>query len=209
MIKECEWHTYDEAYNNHWSKGMVESFIKASAMAAVYKSWHGETLESKGVSVSMHPRGVCVNQKYSAGELVLSPNSSAVYVREIADNAQTVVYGSGGLFLGFTKVCNKPCGVFAGSVSSSLKKEESKNSRDTLIIPYWMLETTDKEEKANMKLTHDPSKMVIDAQEPEVKVPLIKNPKVLKPGDKLVLFVPAALSLNPVPALKKQKSIKK
>ena len=119
------------------------------------------------------------------------------------------MYGSGGVFLGITRIGDKPHGVFAGSVAPSLKKEESKNSRDTLIIPYWILETTDKEETANMKFTHDPSKMVIDAQEPEVKVPLIKNFKVLKPGDKLVLLVPAVLSLHPVPALKKQKTMKK
>ena len=99
--------------------------------------------------------------------------------------------------------------MFAGSVAPSLKKVESKNSRDTLIIPYWMLETTDKDEKANMKFTHDPSKKVIDASAPDVKVPLIKNSKVLKPGDKLVLLVPAVLSLHPVPALKKQKTLKK
>ena len=207
--KECEWHTYVEAYSNHWSKGMVESFIKATAMVAVHKSWDEETLESNGLSLSLQPKAVCANDKYSAGALVLSPNSQSVAVREIAENAQTVVYGSGGIFLGITSIGGKPHGVFAASVSPSLKKEESKNARDTLMIPYWMLETTDKDETANMKFTCDPSKLVIDSQEPEVKVPLIKNSKVLKPGDKLVLFVPAALSLHPVPALKKQKTIKK
>ena len=48
-----------------------------------------------------------------------------------------------------------------------------------------------------------------DAEAPDVKVPLIKNTKVLKPGDKLVLFVPAVLSLHPVPAIKKQKTLKR
>jgi len=208
-IKECEWHIYDEAHNHHSSKGMVESFIKASALIAVYKSWEEETLESKGVNVSLQPREVKANQNYNAGALVLSPNSSSIVIREIAENAQTVVYGSGGVFLGLTKIYNKPCGVFAGSVAPSLKKEESKNSRDTVIIPYWILETTDKEDKANMKFSHDLSKKVIDAEAPDVKVPLIKNTKVLKPGDKLVLFVPAVLSLHPVPAIKKQKTLKR
>ena len=43
--------------------------------------------------------------------------------------------------------------------------------------------------------------------EPVIKVPLIKNSRTLKVDDKLVLFVPTALSLNPKPALKKQKTM--
>ena len=72
-----------------------------------------------------------------------------------------------------------------------------------------MLEATDKEENANMKLTLDARKNVINANEPKIQVPLIKNFRTLQVDDKLVLFVPPVMSLNPTPVLKKQKTVKK
>ena len=209
IVEDRQWHDYVEENCQHSSPGNLHNIIKASALLAVFKAWDDETLVSNGVQLSLQPKGVCAKDKFTIGSLVLSPNSQSVTCREIKDNEQTPVYGSGGLFLGVARIDDKMHGVFASSVPPRLKKEDCKNTRDTMLVPYWMLEVTDKEENANMKLTIDVSKNVIDANEPVVKVPLIKNHKTVKVGDKLVLFVPTVLSLNPKPALKKQKTIKK
>ena len=208
-VEDRQWYDYAEENCQHSSPGNMHNIIKATAMLAVFKAWDDETLVSNGVQLSVQPKGVCAKDKFTIGSLVLSPNSQSVTTRELKDNEQTPVYGSGGLFLGVARIDDKLHGVFASSVPPKLKKENCKNTRDTLLVPYWMLEVTDNEENANMKLTIDVSKNVIDVNEPVMKVPLIKNFRTVKVGDRLVLFVPTALSLNPKPALKKQKTMKK
>ena len=98
--------------------------------------------------------------------------------------------------------------MVAGSVAPYVKKEKCRNTRNTTLIPYWMVEVTNDEADANMKLTMDLSKHVIDANEPVIKVPLMKNCKALKAGDKLVLFVPppASLHTKKTSPLKRQKT---
>ena len=208
-VEDRVWYDYEEEHCQHSSPGNTHSFVKATAMVAVFQAWNDETLVSKGVQVSMQPKAACAKEKFTVGSLVLAPNSQSVAIREIKDNEQTTVYGSAGLFMGVTSIDDKLHGVFAVAVPPKLKKEHCKNTRDTLMVPFWMLEATDKEEDANMKLTIDARKTVIDANEPKIQVPLIKNFRTLKVDDKLVLFVPPAMSLNPKPALKKQKTIKK
>ena len=208
-VEDRVWYDYEEEHCQHSSPGNMHNIVKATAMLAVFQAWNDETLVSNGVQLSVHPKGVCAKEKFTIGSLVLAPNSQSVSIKEIKDNDQTPLYGSGGLFMGVTRIDDKLHGVFASSVPPKLKKENCKNTRDTLLVPYWMLEVTDKEENANMKFTIDVSKNVIDANEPVIKVPLIKNSRTLKVDDKLVLFVPTALSLNPKPALKKQKTMNK
>ena len=208
-VEDRVWYDYEEEHSQHSSPGNIHSIVKATAMLAVFQAWNDETLESKGVQLSVQPKGVCAKQKFAIGALVLAPNSQSVAIREIKDNEQTPVYGSAGLFMGVTSIDDKLHGVFAVSVPPKLKKEQCKNTRDTILVPFWMLEATDKEENANMKLTLDARKNVIDAKEPLIQAPLIKNCRTVKVDDKLVLFLPPVMSLNPKPALKKQETMKR
>jgi hypothetical protein len=73
------------------------------------------------------------------------------------------------------------------------------------MVPYWNVDVTDSEEKANMKLTVDLSKHVIHADDVKILVPFMKNTKVIKPGDRLVLFVKSDKPVQP--AYKKQKTM--
>ena len=156
------------------------------------------------------PRSVAANKTFKANDLVLSPGSQSVSLKEIKADERIPLYSSSSLLLGTASTDEKVFAVIASSVAPHLKKENCKNTRPTTVVPFWMLDVTDTEANANMKMTIDITKHTIDSDAPDVKVPLIKNTKSLKVGDKLVLYVPppAVVSAGGTPKLKKAKSMK-
>lgn len=202
-------HSYEEKYCQHWSTANMMSMVKSSVVIAIHSAWNDETLVDGDVQMSLTPKAVYAMAKYNVGALVMSPNTQSVSIKEIRENEKTPMYvPTNGVFLGTTTIDDKVHAVVGGSVPPFVKKQDSKNMRNTLLIPYWMLEVTDKEDEANMKLSIDLSKHAIDANDPSIKVPVIKNSKALKAGDKLVVYVPAPANLNSKPALKRQKTRK-
>jgi hypothetical protein len=135
---------------------------------------------------------------------VISPGSQSIQLKEVKDTDAPALYTGSGVYLGLAKIDEKQYHVTASSVPAFVKKENCRNSRATTIVPFWMVEVTEHEGDANMKLSVDLSKFVIKADKPEIKVPMLKNSKALKAGDKLVLFVSPAGK----PPLKKAKTIK-
>ena len=208
-VDNTVWYGYVEENCHHFSTSNMQNIVRSSAVIALHNAWNEETLVANGVQMTTAPRAVVSLEKFSVGALVLAPNTQSVSMKELKDNDQTQMYAqTGGVFLGVTTFDSKLHAVVAGSVAPYVKKENCRNTRNTTLIPYWLVEVTNTEDVANMRLTMDLSKHVIDANEPVIKVPLIKNSKALKAGDKLVLFVPAPASLNPKPPLKKQKTKK-
>ena len=109
--------------------------------------------------------------------------------------------------LGVTTINKKVHVVSAGSVSIHVKVDESRETRETHIVPFWKVERSDKAENCSMKLTLD-AKLEISIRDLEnIKIPLMKNSKSIKAGDRLVLFAPwTRPTAAEQPALKKQKS---
>ena len=152
-------------------------------------------------------KGVIAKEKWGANALTLSPNSHSVSMKELrpTDNGPAL-YSTVGVLLGTSKINGKTYVVTASGLPTHLKVDTSRNTKDTLMVPYWNVDVTDSEDKANMKLTADLSKHVIDADAVKIIVPYMKNTKVIKPGDRLVLFVKSDKPGQPV--YKKQKTMK-
>ena len=76
------------------------------------------------------------------------------------------------------------------SFRMSIKKDLSSNViKDMIMVPFWMVDTTEVESDANLKLSLDLAKHIIDPKNPTVKIPLIKNHRSINVGDRLVLYV--------------------
>lgn len=198
------WHKYHEDHSQHSALQSIQNVIKSTAIIAIHSSWDQETLESGDVAVMCSPKAVVVNKNFAVNEFVLSPGSQTVQIKEAKDSDAPALYNGSGVYLGLAKIDGKQYYVTAASVPVFVKKENCRNARATTIVPYWMVEVTEHDGDANMKLSLDLSKCVIKTDQPEIKIPMLKNSKALKAGDKLVLFVPPVGK----PPLKKAKTMK-
>ena len=199
--KKGVWHMYKEGYAQHNANAVLQNLVKSAAALAVYAAWDSETLQSDEVKVLEGAKGVMACKHFGVGTMVLAPNSQNVNLREIKNKESPALYSNSGIYLGSSTIDGKHFMLSAGGSNMSLKRESSRNAKETLMIPFWCMETGD-ETTANMKLTMDLTKHIIDPCSPEVKVPLLKNHKAIKNGDRLVVLVkqPGA------PALKRQKT---
>lgn len=197
---------YKEEYSQHNATFLVMNVIKSASLLAIYQAWNEETLQSGEVEVVIEAKGVIAKEKWGANELTLSPNSHTVSMKELKPTENgPALYSAVGVLLGFSKINGKSYVVTASGLSTHLKIDTSRNTKETLMVPYWNVDVTDSEDKANMKLTVDLSKHVIQADDVKILVPCMKNTKVIKPGDRLVLFVKSDKPVQP--AYKKQKTM--
>ena len=114
------------------------------------------------------------------------------------------------LYFGVASINAKNHAVTAAPVSMHVKSDVSRVSKDTLMMPYWHVETHYLEARSNMKFTEDTSKMQIDVDDiGKICVRLMKNTKTIKENERLVLFAPWTKP-KPTdvddPSAKKQKS---
>ena len=206
------WYTYEESHCQHHATPVIQSIIKSTAILAIHAAWHEEKLESEDLSIQVSPKTVVASKKFGINSLVLSPCTQSVQVKEVRAGESTPIFSvSGGVFLGTVSIDSKLHVVVASGVPPYVRKENCRNARTTTLVPYWMVDVTNNEAEANMKLSVDTSKHVIDTEDLTVKVPLMKNTKTLKVGDKLVLFVPSPIIPLPdpkQPALKRAKTTK-
>ena len=206
------WHEYQDSQSQHDAVSPSHAIIKATAVLAIHSAWCDETLESSDAKVMM-PKSVATNKAFKVGALVLSPGIQTVQVKDVKVDEKMPLYTPSNLILGTTTIDEKVYAVVASGVSPHIKKENCRNTKPTTIVPYWMVDVTKDEAEANMKLSMDVSKHTIDIADLNVKVPLIRNSKALKVGDKLVLFVPPPVQLKAFvlkgqPALRKAKTMK-
>jgi hypothetical protein len=200
--------TYKEEYSQHELTSYMLNVVKGACLHKVYMAQNEETLESGGVDAATRSKSVTAKVSFKVGELVLAPNSHAVAVQQIKSKADVPPrYDRKGLLLGVVTINKKLHAVTAASMPVHVKDEQCRVAKDTMLIPFWSIETSAMEASANMKLYEDTSKTNIkmDALE-EVKVPLMKNFKAVAPGDELILYAPWAKSADG-PILKKQKTM--
>ena len=204
--KNETWSTYKEPYAQHDTSAAIINYVKALATVATYTAWDHGTLESDGLNVAISVREcVVANRGWQVGALVLAPNTQNIQLKESKAAERVSAYSPAGLPLGHMKINGTSYLLIASSVHTKLKDDNLRNSSETLMVPFWNVETTDEEGKANMKLSLDTSKVSIKPDAPEVSIPLMKNFESIKTGDHLVLFVKAAY--EPSASIKRQKTM--
>ena len=205
--KESDMITYQEEHSQHAVTSIIQNVIKAQCTLKLYEAWNSETLQSGAVDVMVGQKGVVAKIDFKKDKLVLSPNSHMVSVRELKHNEKVPdMYGSAGVLLGTANVNGKTVVVTAASMHMHVKCDKSRSVKDTCIVPYWQVETTDNEDNSNMKLSENLSDFEICVDSFNVKVPLMRNTKPIKAGDKLVLLCVKSDKHAEQPALKKQKT---
>ena len=154
------------------------------------------------VKVNENGKEVIACDSFAINKLVLAPNSHTVSLKLKETPCTPVAYSKSGLYLGSSSIGGKIYVLTASPVRMVIKKDESSSkARDMLMVPFWMVETTEVESEANLKLSLELAKHVIDPNSPDVKIPLIRNHKSIKVDDRLVLYV------KPIPgSAKKQKT---
>ena len=199
--------TYNEEHSQHAVTSIIQNVIKAQCTLKLYEAWDSETLESGYVDVVVGHKGVVAKKDFKTNELVLAPNSHNVSVRELKHNEKLPdMFAGTGVLLGTAKINGKTYVVTATSMSMHVKCDKSRVTKDTCIVPYWQVDTTDKDDQANMKLSENLSSFKIDIESYNVKVPLMRNTKQIKAGDRLVLLCAKSDKNAEQPALKKQKT---
>ena len=200
-ITTSVYHTYNEEHAQHDHPGTLQNLVKAAATMALYSSWAEETLCTDHVKVNENGKEVIACESFAINKLVLAPNSNSVSLKLKETPATPVAYSKSGLYLGSSNIGGKIYVLTASAVKLSIKKDRSSNAiTDMIMVPFWMVETTEVESDANLKLSLDLAKHSIDPKDPTVKIPLIKNHRSIKVGDRLVLY------LKPIAAsAKKQK----
>ena len=181
------YHTYNEKYAQHGTPGALQNLVKAAATMAIFSSWDEETLCTDQVNVNENGKEVIACDSFAINKLVLAPNSQTVSLK-LKETTPVAAYSKSGLYLGSSSIGGKIYVLTANPVRMVMKKDEPK-ARDMLMVPFWMVETTEVESDANLKVSLDLAKHVIDPNSPDVKIPLIRNHKSIKVGDKLVLYV--------------------
>jgi hypothetical protein len=105
------------------------------------------------------------------------------------------IYKPSELFIGNFKYDKKECRIFLAGIASS--KADAR--RAGVFSPFWGMEVTNDEAKANCVLTVMPKeKPLINIEDPaSFKIPCIKNTALIKKGSNLVLFVPGENDAGP------------
>ena len=195
------YHTYKEEYAQHSIPGVLQNLVKSAATIAIFEAWNEDTLETDQVKVNENGKEVIACDSFAINKLVLAPNSHTVSLKLKETPLTPVAYSKSGLYLGSSSIGGKSYVLFASPVKMFIKKDESSSkAKDMMMVPFWMVDTTEVESEANIKLSIDLAKHVIDPNSPDVKIPLIKNHKSIKVGDGLVLYV------KPAGSFKKQKT---
>lgn len=123
--------------------------------------------------------------------LLLAPMTTKIKIvdgaKELKEPVQEI-YKPSELFIGNFKFDKKECRLFLAGIASS--KADAKKAG--VFSPFWGMEVTNDEAKANCVLTVMPKeKPLINVEDPaSFKIPCIKNTAMIKRGSNLVLFVP-------------------
>ena len=83
--------------------------------------------------------------------------------------------------------------TFSAASAPKADKSSSKPFEKSILVPYWLVQYTDEQDRANMHRSTLKCTMSMTAGKDETSVdaviiPILQNSKVVKPGDELLVF---------------------
>ena len=184
-IVEPEWIDSWVDHSPEQSQDYVHSYVKSMAVAAIYQQVHARQAGLSGLRVSIKPKMVEATRGFVKHELTIGPATMSISIREASEEVP-VIYKNKECFLGEFVYEGKTMLVFASSAFVAPGKKKTG-----FVCPFWLLQTTDREEDANVGLTVNLLKNKINiAGRNDFKVPMVRNTRPINKGEKLVLCVP-------------------
>ena len=166
-----------------------------------------ETL--RNLRIQLKPfKNVTSTKSFPVNKLVLTPTTIRIATQSPASNAVPLgqlLKGPEGVVSFWLMPCFVP------------PKPEGDSNLQGLVAAYWMVQSTDREEDANMAIDRDLTTYQAyekPLREVAIKMPLMKNKRAIKPGDQLVVFrkkevkVPDLCELVPLEAPTKRRRVK-
>jgi hypothetical protein len=150
------------------------------------------------IKVQIGKKCVQASADIPKNNLLLAPMTTKIKIvdgaKELKEPVQEI-YKPSELFIGSFKLDKKECRLFLAGIASS--KADAKKAG--VFSPFWGMEVTNDEAKANCVLTViAKEKPLINIEDPaSFKIPCIKNTAMIKRGSNLVLFVPGESDVGP------------
>ena len=163
------------------------SMLKHAVMAAIVEAKENQ-LGLEAIKSSSNSRAIVATDDLKKGDLCIAPFTTKINVslQKKSKKGADQPYTKSELMLGVADIDGQAHLVSLGAMSTSTPDDKSKGC----FAPFWNFAIDHEHKNCNCELSvliKPNTKVQADGS---IKIPMIKNMKVIKPGAKLVVYVP-------------------